>query len=164
MLGFPSRLQMTDDSPVGEPKTKTAIELWSLYSYNLHKATFHGLNNLKGRDNKRNFIIGRGSQTGMHRFAGLWTGDNGSSWDFWKISVAQVLALGYSGLTIAGVDMGGFTSDPTSNAPYPRWCNPELLIRWYSGAFLLPWYRNHYMQHWDQASNPPAKVFQVSYY
>ncbi|KAF5228687.1 hypothetical protein FAUST_10917 [Fusarium austroamericanum] len=160
MLGFPSRLQMTDDSPVGEPKTKTAIELWSLYSYNLHKATFHGLNNLKGRDNKRNFIIGRGSQTGMHRFAGLWTGDNGSSWDFWKISVAQVLALGYSGLTIAGVDMGGFTSDPTSNAPYPRWCNPELLIRWYSGAFLLPWYRNHYMQHWDQASNPPAKVFQ----
>ncbi|KAM0489552.1 hypothetical protein ACHAP8_012462 [Fusarium lateritium] len=160
MLGFPSRLQMTDDSPLGAPKTKTAIELWSLYSYNLHKATFHGLNSLKGRENKRNFIIGRGSQTGMHRFAGLWTGDNGSSWDFWKISVAQVLALGYSGLTIAGVDMGGFTSDPTSNSPYPRWCNPELLIRWYSGAFLLPWYRNHYMQHWDQESNPPAKVFQ----
>ncbi|KAH7006487.1 glycosyl hydrolases family 31-domain-containing protein [Fusarium venenatum] len=160
MLGFPSRLQMTDDSPHGAPKAKTAIELWSLYSYNLHKATFHGLNSLKGRETKRNFIIGRGSQTGMHRFAGLWTGDNGSSWDFWKISVAQVLALGYSGLTIAGVDMGGFTSDPTSNSPYPRWCNPELLIRWYSGAFLLPWYRNHYMQHWDQESNPPAKVFQ----
>ncbi|KAL5619805.1 hypothetical protein FOVSG1_002027 [Fusarium oxysporum f. sp. vasinfectum] len=160
MLGFPSRLQMTDDSPISAPKTKTAIELWSLYSYNLHKATYHGLSNLKGRENKRNFIIGRGSQTGMHRFAGLWTGDNGSSWDFWKISVAQVLALGYSGLTIAGVDMGGFTSDPTSNASYPRWCNPELFIRWYSGAFLLPWYRNHYMQHWDQQSNPPAKVFQ----
>ncbi|RGP76822.1 hypothetical protein FLONG3_5065 [Fusarium longipes] len=160
MLGFPSRLQMTDDSPIGTAKTKTAIELWSLYSYNLHKATYHGLSNLKGRENKRNFIIGRGSQTGMHRFAGLWTGDNGSSWDFWKISVAQVLALGYSGLTIAGVDMGGFTSDPTSQASYPRWCNPELLIRWYSGAFLLPWYRNHYMQHWDSDSNPPAKVFQ----
>ncbi|KAF4996639.1 hypothetical protein FGRMN_4385 [Fusarium graminum] len=160
MLGFPSRLLMTDDSPEGPPKTKTAIELWSLYSYNLHKATYNGLKTLKGRENKRNFIIGRGSQTGMHRFAGLWTGDNGSSWDFWRISVAQVLALGYSGLTIAGVDMGGFTSDPTSPDSYPRWCNPELFIRWYSGAFLLPWYRNHYMQHWDAASNPPAKVFQ----
>ncbi|KAF5576151.1 alpha-glucosidase 2 [Fusarium pseudocircinatum] len=128
-LGFPSRLLMTDDSYTNPPKTKTAIELWSLYSYNLHKATYHGLNNLKGRENKRNFIIGRGSQTGMHRYAGLWTGDNGSSWDFFRISVAQVLALGYSGLSIAGVDMGGFTADPANTLPNPRWCDPELLIR-----------------------------------
>ncbi|KAI9698852.1 MAG: hypothetical protein M1820_007359 [Bogoriella megaspora] len=159
MLGFPSRLLMSDDiydqDPTKEPPTKTAIELWGLYSYNLHKATYHGLNKLKGRENRRNFIIGRGSLTGMHRFAGLWTGDNGSSWDFWRISLAQVLALGYSGLTIAGVDMGGFTFDPAqSNLPPPHWCDPELLIRWYSGAFLLPWYRNHYNQHFD------TKVFQ----
>ena len=152
---------MSDDDynqdPTKKPSTKTAIELWALYSYNLHKATYHGLNKLKGRENKRNFIIGRGSQTGMHRYAGLWTGDNGSSWDFWRISVAQVLALGYSGLTIAGVDMGGFTFDPAqSNTPPPHWCDPELLIRWYSGAFLLPWYRNHYNQHFD------TKVFQVN--
>ncbi|KXJ94870.1 glycosyl hydrolases family 31-domain-containing protein [Microdochium bolleyi] len=158
MLGFPSRLLMSDDTykqdPKVKPPTKTAIELWALYSYNLHKATYHGLNKLKGRETKRNFIIGRGSQTGMHRYAGLWTGDNGSSWDFWRISVAQVLALGYSGLTIAGVDMGGFTYDPNSSLPAPRWWDPELLIRWYSGAFLLPWYRNHYNQHFD------TKVFQ----
>jgi alpha-glucosidase (family GH31 glycosyl hydrolase) len=145
-----------DQDPNVKPPTKTAIELWGLYSYNLHKATYHGLNKLKGRENKRNFIIGRGSLTGMHRFAGLWTGDNGSSWDFWRISVAQVIALGYSGLTIAGVDMGGFTYDPASNLPPPHWCDPELLIRWYTGAFLLPWYRNHYNQHFD------TKVFQVS--
>lgn len=157
MLGFPSRLLMSDDDTdlTKGQQTKTAIELWSLYSYNLHKATYHGLNRLKGRENKRNFIIGRGSQTGMHRFAGLWTGDNGSSWDFWRISVAQVLALGYSGLSIAGVDMGGFTIDPAqANAAPPHWCDPELLIRWYSGSFLLPWYRNHYNQHFDM------KVFQ----
>jgi alpha-glucosidase (family GH31 glycosyl hydrolase) len=152
---------MTDDSYTDPPKTKTAIELWSLYSYNLHKATYHGLNNLKGRENKRNFIIGRGSQTGMHRYAGLWTGDNGSSWDFFRISVAQVLALGYSGLSIAGVDMGGFTADPANTLPNPRWCDPELLIRWYSGAFLLPWYRNHYLQH-PEASSGGCKAFQVS--
>ncbi|CAM1508904.1 Fc.00g026430.m01.CDS01 [Cosmosporella sp. VM-42] len=159
MLGFPSRLLMSDDvydqDPKVKPPVKTAIELWGLYSYNLHKATYHGLNKLKGRENKRNFIIGRGSLTGMHRYAGLWTGDNGSSWDFWRISVAQVIALGYSGLTIAGVDMGGFTYDPArASLPPPKWCDPELLIRWYTGAFLLPWYRNHYNQHFD------TKVFQ----
>ncbi|KAF5661454.1 alpha-glucosidase 2 [Fusarium circinatum] len=136
---FPSRLLMTDDSYTNPPKTKTAIELWSLYSYNLHKATYHGLNNLKGRENKRNFIIGRGSQTGMHRYAGLWTGDNGSSWDFFRISVAQVLALGYSGLSIAGVDMGGFTADPANKLPNPRW--------------------NHYLQH-PEASSEGCKAFQ----
>ncbi|KAJ3952934.1 hypothetical protein N0V92_010611 [Colletotrichum tropicale] len=162
MLGFPSRLLMSDDT-VGQqadkkPEQKTAIELWALYSYNLHKATYHGLNQLKGRENKRNFIIGRGSQTGMHRFAGLWTGDNGSSWDFWRISVAQVLALGYSGLTIAGVDMGGFAPDPNNKPNPPRWCDPELLVRWYTGAFLLPWYRNHYIQHFkSKAFQEPFK-------
>ncbi|KAK1480261.1 hypothetical protein CTAM01_14470 [Colletotrichum tamarilloi] len=158
MLGFPSRLFMSDDTPNQDPKvtplTKTAIELWGLYSYNLHKETYRGLNKLKGRENKRNFIIGRGSLTGMHRFAGLWTGDNGSSWDFWRISVAQVIALGYSGMTIAGVDMGGFTPDPDKELNSPQWCDPELLIRWYTGAFLLPWYRNHYIQH------NPGKSFQ----
>ncbi|KAF4469981.1 hypothetical protein FALBO_3118, partial [Fusarium albosuccineum] len=159
MTGFPSRLYMTDDvpgevqNPTALPK-KTAIELWGLYSYNLHKATYHGLNRLKGRENKRNFIIGRGSLTGMHRFAGIWTGDNGSSWNFWKVAVAQVLALGYSGLTIAGVDMGGFTADPANTYKAPRWCDPELLIRWYTGAFLLPWYRNHYIKHFQ------SKAFQ----
>ncbi|KAF5004990.1 hypothetical protein FDECE_8515 [Fusarium decemcellulare] len=159
MTGFPSRLLMTDDvpgevqNPTALPK-KTAIELWGLFSYNLHKATYHGLNRLKGRENKRNFIIGRGSLTGMHRFAGIWTGDNASSWNFWKIAVAQVLALGYSGLTIAGVDMGGFTADPANKYKAPRWCDPELLIRWYTGAFLLPWYRNHYIKHFQ------SKAFQ----
>ncbi|KAJ3536576.1 hypothetical protein NM208_g6658 [Fusarium decemcellulare] len=159
MTGFPSRLLMTDDvpgevqNPTALPK-KTAIELWGLFSYNLHKATYHGLNRLKGRENKRNFIIGRGSLTGMHRFAGIWTGDNASSWNFWKIAVAQVLALGYSGLTIAGVDMGGFTADPANTYSAPRWCDPELLIRWYTGAFLLPWYRNHYIKHFQ------SKAFQ----
>jgi hypothetical protein len=163
---FPSRLLISDDpyaqDATKRPSAKTAIELWGLYSYNLHKATYHGLNRLKGRENKRNFIIGRGSQTGMHRYAGLWTGDNGSSWDFWRISVAQVLALGYSGMSIAGSDMGGFTGDPAAHLELPRWCDPELLVRWYAGAFLLPWYRNHYMAHTEIKEMTLSKSFQVT--
>ena len=144
MLGFPARLLISTD-PYDQtantlPPQKAAIELWALYSYNLHKATYKALETLPSRQNKRNFIIGRGSSTGMHRFAGLWTGDNASTWDFWRIDVAQVLASGLGGITIAGVDMGGFMPGDD----HGQWCDPDLFIRWYSGAFLLPWYRNHY--------------------
>ena len=143
MLGFPNRLLVLTD-PYGQkddvlPPQQAAIEIWALYSYNLHKATYKALENLQTRKNKRNSIIGRGSSTGMHRFAGLWTGDNASTWDFWRINVAQVLSLGLGGITVPGVDMGGFM--PNGN---DLWCDPDLFIRWYSGAFLLPWYRNHY--------------------
>ena len=156
MLGFPGRLLVStdpyDQKPDVLPPQKAAIELWALYSYNLHKATYKALENLPTRQNKRNFIIGRGSSTGMHRFAGLWTGDNASTWDFWRINVAQVLALGLGGITIAGVDMGGFMPDGSN-----KWCDPDLFVRWYSGAFLLPWYRNHYNGKQDQ------KLFQEVY-
>ena len=85
--------------------------MWNLYSYNLHKATYHGLNNLPGRENKRNFIIGRGSFSGMHRFAALWTGDNASTWDFLRINVSQVLSLGMCGIAVCGQDIGGFEKE-----------------------------------------------------
>ncbi|MAD87625.1 MAG: hypothetical protein CL912_32095 [Deltaproteobacteria bacterium] len=139
---FPSRLLISTDKcdPADKdrvsPPKQTAIELWALYSYNLHKATYNGLNNLASRANKRNFIIGRGSFAGMHRYAGLWTGDNASTWSFWQVCISQIINLGYSGMSIAGVDMGGFLQDGSN-----QFCDPDLLIRWYSGAFMLPWYR-----------------------
>lgn len=142
---FPFRLLIDSDerkgeikkSGTGERRKRRAIEIWALYSYNLHKATYHGLNKLKSRDSKRNFIIGRGSFAGSHRFAGLWTGDNASTWDFLDISVAQVLSLGLSGVTISGADVGGFEK----NKDYEMFADPELLIRWYGAYSLLPWFR-----------------------
>lgn len=145
---LPFRLLLESDGWSGDPKAaskKKAIEIWHLYSYNLHKATYHGLNTLHRasdklawRDNRRNFIIGRGSFVGMHRYAGLWTGDNASTWQFLQISVAQVLAIGLSGITISGADVGGFEfmSQETKS-----WADPELLIRWYCAYSLLPWFR-----------------------
>lgn len=124
-------------------RKKTAIEIWSLYSYNLHKATYKGLNALPQRAGKRNFIIGRGSFAGMHRYAGLWTGDNASTWDFFRISVSQVLSSGLSGVSITGADVGGFMpqEDSVTHAK-SRYCDPELLIRWYCAYFMLPWFRS----------------------
>lgn len=157
---LPFRLLLDSDGWSGDPKSadkKKAIEIWSLYSYNLHKATYHGINNLhklsKGvkneklawREGRRNFIIGRGSFAGSHRFSGLWTGDNSSTWEFLKISVAQVLALGLSGVTISGADVGGFESKENED----NFANPELVIRWYSAYSLLPWFRFVHCQNHD---------------
>lgn len=73
-----------------EEELKPVLEIWALYAYNLHKATYEGLNNLEVRKGKRNFIIGRGGFSGLHKWAGLWTGDNASTWDHFRISVSQV--------------------------------------------------------------------------
>lgn len=86
-------LEADEGCSTDESKTvlkKPALEIWALYSYNLHKATYEGLNSLDVRKNKRNFIIGRGSFAGAHKWAGLWTGDNASTWDHFRISVCQV--------------------------------------------------------------------------
>lgn len=136
-------------------KQQLAIEVWALYSYNLHKATFHGLNNLKCREGKRNFILGRGSFAGMFRFAGLWSGDNASTWDFWRITIPQILSMGLNGVCITGSDTGGFEANGSDQC-----CDPELLIRWYAGSFLLPWLRNHYNGKKDD-NHRLKKIFQV---
>lgn len=143
MKGFPFRLYVNSDflSSV-TPELTPAIKVWNFYAYNLHKATYHGLNHLPGRENKRNFIIGRGSFSGSHRFAGLWTGDNASDWDFLRMNIAQVLSLGMCGLAICGQDIGGFESRKDEE----KWASPELLIRWTAAGAFLPWFRNHYVR------------------
>ncbi len=236
MKSFPYALHVTDNflrkydgetdavkaNQVDDP-TSPAGTIRNLYSYNLHKATYHGLNNLgtvtpysllpidennlhledaekilsklktagylksinqskkaykvvnskdlsdgvqlplanqyqqynqaildvlrlckrleEKRGNTRNFIVGRGGFTGMHRFAALWTGDNASTWDFLKMNVAQVLALGISGQPLSGQDIGGFEQGPGGG----KWIDPELLIRWTQVGAFLPWFRNHYI-------------------
>lgn len=145
MKSWPFRLLLDSDGwpndPIATAQNKS-IEIWALYSFNLHKATFKGLSHMPGREDKRNFIIGRGSFAGAQRYAGLWTGDNSSTWDFFNISVAQVLALGLGGVAISGADVGGF--EPVSDDEH--FADPELLVRWYGAYSLLPWFRNHYVR------------------
>lgn len=151
MRSFPFRLLISDDFISDEPLKETQfIKMWNLYSYNLHKATYHGLNylakdfpdTLGWRANKRNFIVGRGSFTGMHRFGALWTGDNSSTWDFLKMNISQVISLGMCGMSICGQDIGGFEAENDSQ----HWAGPELIMRWTAAGAFLPWFRNHYMR------------------
>ena len=150
MKGFPFHLLVTQDFDFNYSRKVPAFKVWNLYSYNLHKATYEGLNKLhqlssklKSRENKRNFIIGRGSFVGSHRFAGLWTGDNSSDWNFLQINISQVLSLGMSALAVTGQDIGGFE---TAASDEGKWASPELMIRWTAAGAFLPWFRNHYVR------------------
>ncbi|KAI5839123.1 alpha-1,4-glucan lyase [Morchella snyderi] len=160
MKGLPSRLLLPfkDGTDGQASKFKLAIEAWAIYSYNLHRATYRGLARLKGRENKRNFILGRGSYVGMYRYAGLWTGDNASTWDFWRITVPQVLSIGLNGVSICGADTGGFEPSKDASGKEEKICNPELIIRWYVGSTFLPWLRNHYVSRQEK-----RKWFQEPY-
>lgn len=143
MKGFPFKLLVHSDFQ-GELELKPALKVWNLYSYNLHKATYEGLNKLPGRENKRNFIIGRGSYVGSHRYAGLWTGDNSSDWDFLQMNISQVLSLGLHALAVTGQDIGGFEQSAADDKQ--KWASPELVIRWTAAGAFLPWFRNHYVR------------------
>jgi alpha-glucosidase len=156
MKTFPFRLLLSDDSISGREDKgilTPALKVNNLYSYNLHKATYKGLQKLGSRKGLRNFIIGRGSFTGQHRYAGTWTGDNVSSWQFLRINIQQVISMGIGGTIITGADVGGFERSPWTS----QWCDPSLLIRWTLANTLLPWFRNHYI------GKPGAKLFQEPY-
>lgn len=123
------------------------------YAGLLLRATWDGLRQL--RPAVRNFIIARGGFAGMQRYAGLWTGDSSSTWDFLRVTVPEVLNVGISGIPIAGADVGGFALGdiPNGTAQRPSYpggrvdggkTNYELLTRWMQMGSFLPWFRNHY--------------------
>lgn len=156
MKSFPFRLLLSDDTESARAKEgifSPAIKVNNLFSYNLHKATHAGVRQLAPRKGLRNFIIGRGSFTGQHRYGGLWTGDNTSSFDFLRINIQQVLSCGIGGTVISGADVGGFEAFPFDS----QWCDPQLLARWTISNTLLPWFRNHYN------GKPGHKLWQEPY-
>jgi len=149
-------------------------QLHNSYVLNLLRATWEGINLL--RPNTRNFIIARGGYAGMQRYAALWTGDSGSTWDFLRINLPEVLNLGLSGVPISGCDIGGFakidqfvdgidTAFPNTyiaGEPFTAASveggitNYELLTRWMQLGSFLPWYRNHYDGYNKQFQEPYA--------
>lgn len=141
------------------------------YALFLLQGTWEGLTTL--RPDARNFILARGGYAGMQRYAALWTGDNGSSWDFLRITLPMALNLGLSGVPISGGDIGGFGNGsgcgPYANGapgdgagpPYVAdgaiqggVCRDELLIRWTQLGAFLPWFRNHYNGYTKEFQEP----------
>lgn len=153
---FPQDLMMAQEER--DPSTNQVVavnylpnaQLHNSYVNNLLQATWTGVNALA--PGRRNFIIARGGYAGMQRYAGLWTGDSASSWDFLNINIPEVLNLGLSGVPISGCDIGGFATGTATTSlsgvsggqVVGGVTNYELLTRWMQLGSFLPWFRNHY--------------------
>ncbi|MXV52103.1 DUF4968 domain-containing protein [Pedobacter sp. HMF7647] len=82
---------------------------------------------------ERPFILTRSGYAGLQRYSAIWTGDNRSEEDHMLLGVRLINSLGLSGVPFTGMDIGGFSGNP-SVALYTRWIQ--------LGAFI-PYFRNH---------------------
>ncbi len=103
----------------------------NLFGYNMTRAAGEAFERLS--PDKRILMFSRSSYIGMHRYGGVWTGDNKSWWSHLLISVQQQAALNMCGFLFSGSDMGGFGAD----------CTEDLMMRWLQADLFHPLYRNH---------------------
>ena len=87
----------------------------------------------KIRKGKRTLLFSRASYIGMHRYGGIWTGDNCSWWEHLALEVRMMPSLNMCGFLYSGADIGGFGCNT----------NRELLLRWLSFGVFTPLMRNH---------------------
>ena len=103
----------------------------NLYGYNITRAAGEAFERLS--PDKRILIFTRSSMIGMHRYSGIWTGDNHAWWSHLKLSMKQMANINMCGFQYTGSDIGGFGSDT----------NEELMTRWLELGVFTPLMRNH---------------------
>jgi alpha-glucosidase len=106
-------------------------EVRNAYGMEMARATYEGTKKLLG--NKRPFVLTRAAYSGTQRYSAVWTGDNSAYDAHMLLGQRMVNSLGITGMSLTGVDIGGFTGDPT----------PELMVRWNSLGAYTPIFRNH---------------------
>ena len=82
---------------------------------------------------KRILLFSRASYIGMHRYGGIWQGDNMAWWSHLKMNLKMMPSLNMCGFLYTGADIGGFGADTTE----------DLLLRWLEFAVFTPLMRNH---------------------
>ncbi len=103
----------------------------NLYGYYMTKAAAEGLERINA--DKRFLLFSRSSYIGMHRYGGIWTGDNQSWWAHLLLNIRMMPSLNMCGFLYSGADLGGFGADTTR----------ELLLRWLAFGIFTPLMRNH---------------------
>ncbi len=103
----------------------------NLYGYKLTKCSSEYIQEYEPE--KRHLIFSRSSYIGMHRYGGIWTGDNASWWSHLLLNLQMLPSLNMCGFLYSGADVGGFGCDTTQ----------DLLLRWMALAVFTPLYRNH---------------------
>lgn len=85
---------------------------------------------------KRFLMFSRSSYIGMHRYGGIWTGDNKSWWSHILLNLKMLPSLNMCGFLYTGADLGGFGADTTR----------DLLLRWLALGVFTPLMRDHAAQ------------------
>jgi alpha-glucosidase len=109
-------------------------EIRNVYGMQMARATYNGTRKIMG--NKRPFILTRAAYAGTQRYSAVWTGDNAATDEHLLLGQRLVNSLGLTGMSMIGVDIGGFMGNPT----------PELMVRWNSLGVYTPMFRNHAAQ------------------
>jgi len=102
----------------------------NVYGLEMVRASYEGS---REELKKRPFLLTRAAYAGSQRYSAIWTGDNRAEEDHMLLGVRLMNSLGVSGMPFSGMDIGGFTGNPTVSL-YARWMQ--------IGAFI-PYYRNH---------------------
>ena len=103
----------------------------NLYGYNMTRAAGEAFDTLE--PDKRILMFSRASYTGMHRYGGIWTGDNMSWWSHLLLNIKMMPSLNMSGILYTGADIGGFGANSTE----------DLVLRWLQFGCFTPLMRNH---------------------
>lgn len=103
----------------------------NLFGYNMTRAAGEAFDRID--PDKRFLMFSRSSYVGMHRYGGIWTGDNKSWWSHILLNLKMLPSLNMCGFLYAGADLGGFGADTTR----------DLVLRWLALGVFTPLMRNH---------------------
>ncbi|MBR1693146.1 MAG: alpha-glucosidase [Lachnospiraceae bacterium] len=103
----------------------------NLYGYYMTRSAAEAFEELV--PDKRILLYSRASYIGMHRYGGIWTGDNMSWWSHLLMNIRMMPSLNMCGFLYTGADLGGFGADTTE----------DLVLRWLAFGIFTPIMRNH---------------------
>ena len=103
----------------------------NLFGYNMTRAAGEAFERIDPE--KRFLMFSRSSYIGMHRYGGIWTGDNKSWWSHILLNLKMLPSLNMCGFLYTGADLGGFGADTTR----------DLVLRWLALGVFTPLMRNH---------------------
>jgi len=114
-----------------EGKKGSHLQAHNIYGTLMARTSYEGIR--AAMPDERPFILTRSGYAGMQRYTAIWTGDNRSEEDHMLLGVRLLNSLGLSGVPFTGMDIGGFTGNPTAG----------LYARWIQAGAFFPYFRNH---------------------
>lgn len=103
----------------------------NLFGYNMTRGASEAFEEML--PDKRILLISRSSYIGMHRYGGIWQGDNHSWWSHLLMNLKMMPSLNMCGILFSGGNIGGFQSNTTE----------DLLLRWMEFGIFTPLMWNH---------------------